>query len=82
MLFSNECSIEKGVGKERIWLFGYPNKKWDYNKVSEYAKGKQGTVIVWGAIGGTGTTNKRSELIIMERDEETKKNGYTAQSYL
>ena len=39
-------------------------------------------MIVWGAIGGTGTTNKRSELIIMERDEESKKNSYTAQSYL
>jgi len=38
--------------------------------------------MVWAAIGGTGTTRRRSELIIMERDAESKKNGYTATSYL
>ena len=38
--------------------------------------------MVWAAIGGSGTTNKRSELIIIERDKESKKNGYPSASYL
>jgi len=46
VLSSNECSIKKGVGKERTWSFGYPHEKGDYNKVSEYPKGKQGSVMV------------------------------------
>jgi len=79
VLFSDECSVKKGVGKEWTWSFGYPYEKWHYNKVSEYPKGKQGSVIVWGAIGGTA---KRSELIIIERDLESKRYSYTASSYM
>ena len=82
VLFSDECLVKKGVSKERTWSFGYPYEKQHLDKVSEYLKGKQGTVMVWAAIGGTGTTRRRSELIIMERNAESKKNGYTAASYL
>jgi len=82
VLFSDECSVEKGVGKERTWSFGYPHEKRHYDKVSEYPKGKQGSVMVWGAIGGSRTASKRSVLIVMERDSESKKNGYTSASYL
>ena len=32
--FSDECSVKKGVGKERTWSFGYPHGKWHYDKVS------------------------------------------------
>jgi len=38
--------------------------------------------MVWALIGGTGTTKKRSELIIMERDPESKCNSYSSYSYL
>jgi len=41
VLFSDECSVEKGVHKERTWSFGYPLEKWHSDKVSEYPKGKQ-----------------------------------------
>jgi len=51
-------------------------------QVLEYPKGKQGSIMVWAAIGGTGTIGRRSELIVMERDAESKKNGYTTTSYL
>jgi transposase len=39
-IFSDECSVEKGVGKERRWAFGYPAQKWDHDKIEEYPKGK------------------------------------------
>jgi hypothetical protein len=81
-LFSDECSVEKGVGKERTWSFGYPQEKWHHNKIDEYPKGKQGSVMIWAAIGGTGTAGRRSELIIMEHDPQSKRCGYTTVSYL
>jgi transposase len=81
-LFSDECSVEKGVGKELTWSFGYPQEKWHHNKVDEYPKGKQGSVMIWAVIGGTGTARRRSELIIMEHNPQSKRCGYTTMSYL
>ena len=79
VIFSDECSVEMGQGKKRQWAFGYPSEKYNYNKVSEYPKGKQGSVMVWCSIGGS---SRKSDLLIMERDENSRRNGYTAQSYL
>ena len=28
VLFLDECSVEKGVGKETTWSFGYPHEEW------------------------------------------------------
>jgi transposase len=79
VIFSDECSVEKGTGKSRVWSFGYPHQKWDYNKIEEYPKGKQGSVMVWAAIA---PTFGRSELIIMKRDERSLHQGYSATSYI
>ena len=38
--------------------------------------------MVWVSIGGSSTTDKRSELVIMERDPESKRNGYSAILYI
>jgi hypothetical protein len=46
VIFSDECSVEKGVGKQNTWSFGYPREKWDHNKVDQYPKGKQGSIMV------------------------------------
>jgi hypothetical protein len=81
-LFSDECSVKKGVGKERTWSFGYPREKWHYNKVDEYPKSKQGSVMIWAAIGGASTAGRRSELIIMEHNPQSKRYSYTTISYL
>ena len=32
-LFSDECPVEKGVGKKRLWAFGDPSQKWDVDKI-------------------------------------------------
>jgi len=38
--------------------------------------------MIWALIGGTGTTAKHSELIIMERDPKSKRNSYSVVSYM
>ena len=75
----DEYSTEKGVSKRQTWSFGYSHKKFDHNKVAEYPKGKQGSVMVWASVGGT---SGQSELIIMSRDEKSPRSGYTTASYL
>ena len=47
--------------------------------MNTYPKGKQGSVIVWAAIGGS---IGKTELIIMERDETSNRGGYSTKSYL
>lgn len=32
-IFSDECSVEKGSGKKRLWSFGYPSEKWNHDKI-------------------------------------------------
>lgn len=77
-LFSDECSVEKGQGKETQWAFGYPHEKWTKERVEPYPKGKQGSVMIWCMIGAT---LDDTELIVMERDPATLRGGYTARSY-
>jgi DDE superfamily endonuclease len=46
--------------------------------ICPYKKGKDISVIIWGAIYGDG----RSDIVIMDRDPDSKKLGYSANSYL
>jgi len=47
--------------------------------IALYAKGKQASVMVWAGFSGLmGTT----DLVIMERDKESPKGGYSAASYI
>jgi transposase len=41
--FSDECSVRRGSGADTEWSFGYPDEKFDHNKVTEVetACGKQ-----------------------------------------
>lgn len=70
--------MEYGKGKKQAWSFGYANEKLDLDKITTYKKGKGVIVMVWGAIGGEHT---RSELIVMERDEQSARGGFTGHSY-
>jgi transposase len=79
VIWSDECSVERGKGKKPMWVFRTPDQKWDSDKIQTYKKGKDLCVMVWAAFSIKGG---RSEIFIMERDEAAKKNGYTAQSYL
>jgi transposase len=46
--------------------------------ICPYKKSKDISVMIWGAIHGNG----RSDVVIMERDPDANKSGYTANSYL
>ena len=78
IIFSDECSVERGKGAQREWVFRSPSQKWDKDKVQTYKKGKDISIMVWRAIWKGG----RSDLVIMARDESSAGNGYTANSYL
>lgn len=79
VVWSDECSLERGSGKARKWVFRTPEQKWDHNMIQEYSKGKDLCQMVWGAFYGDGN---QSLLVIMRRDPEAKRNGYTAVSYM
>jgi transposase len=53
-------------------------EKWRKDYVHEIKKGKGVQVMVWAAIWG----ENRSDLIQLERDFDSKKNGYSSKSYL
>jgi hypothetical protein len=61
------------------WVFGTLSQKWDPVLVTIYKKGKDIRVMVWGVFWGDG---KRTPLFIMNRDFESKKHRYSAESYL
>ena len=77
-IWSDECSAERGKGKRREWVFRTPVQKWKKEMIQTYTKGKDISIMVWGAFWGGG----KSDLILMERDPEAKKGGYSANSYL
>jgi len=78
-IWSDECSAERGKGKKQVWVFGVPADKWKPDFVETYRKGKDLRVMVWACFWGHG---ERSPLYIMDRDFESKKHGYSANSYI
>ena len=79
VIWSDECSVERGSGKQRRWVFRTPQQKWDRNMVQPVKKGKDISVMIWAAFSGA---RGRSELVVMERDGESGGGGYSAESYL
>ncbi len=78
VIWTDECSVERGKGKNRVWVFRTPADKWNKEMVNAVPKGKGVSVMVWAAFWGAG----RSDLNKMERDSGSKKNGYSANSYI
>jgi hypothetical protein len=40
IMWSDECSLERGIGKQREWCFRTPDSKWDSKNVQTYTCGK------------------------------------------
>ena len=78
IMWSDECSVEKGSGKQREWVFRFPQEKWSKEMIQPFPKGKGVSVMVWAAFWGEG----RSDLYRLARDFEAKKMGYSANSYI
>lgn len=78
VVWSDECSVERGRGKQDEWVFRTSAQKWQRQMIQTYNTHKNMKVMVWGAFWDTG----RSNLYIMDRDFESAKHGYSAESYL
>ena len=46
--------------------------------IQPFKKGKDISIMIWGAIYGNG----RSDIVLLERDPDSEKSEYTANSYL
>lgn len=46
IIWSDECSVEKRSGKDRTWVFRFPNEKWSKNIIDPYPKRKGVTVMI------------------------------------
>ena len=68
VIWSDECSVEKGSGKQRAWVFRYPDEKWKKEMIQPVPKGKGVSVMVWAAFWGDG----RSDLYKLARDFASK----------
>jgi hypothetical protein len=77
-MWSDECSVERGRGKAQEWCFRTPAQKWQKEMIQTYTCGKDMKVMVYAAFWDTG----RTQLYIMDRDFESKKHGYSANSYV
>ena len=77
-MWSDECSVERGREKQTEWVFRTTNQKWNKEMIQTYNCYKNMKVIVWGCFQDTGCTG----LYIMDCDFESKKHGYSANSYL
>ena len=76
--WSKECSVERGRGKRDEWVFRNLPQKWDPEMVRTYGTSKNMKTMVWAMFWDNG----RSNLYIMDRDFESKKHRYSANSYL
>jgi hypothetical protein len=45
-IWSDECSVEKGKGKDTLWVFRRPEQIWDKEMIDAYDKGKGAIVMV------------------------------------
>jgi len=82
IIWSDECSAERGKGQSHEWCFGIPSQKYYRAFVQVYKKGGDIKVMVWACFWKEGNMIKRSNLYIMDRDFESKKHGYSARSYI
>lgn len=79
LLWSDECSVERGRGRSDLWRFRTPYQKWDKEMIEPFNKSKDLSQMVWASFSGYGG---RSKLVILARDFESKKHGYSAKSYI
>ena len=75
----DEYSVEQGTSKERAQVFRLPHKKQTKAMIQLKKKGKDVSVIVWGAFYRVG---EQSNLIRLARDPNSPRQGYSAVSYI
>ena len=64
--------------KKTTWVFCRPKERYQRDKVQPFKKGKDITIMIWGAVQGM----NKSSIDTMVRDDKLQKKGFTAKSYL
>jgi hypothetical protein len=81
--FSDECSVQKGAGHNTEWCFRCPWDKWKREMVTEVGNGRKPAHMVWASVWlDERGQPRRSKLIIMARDPDAPKGGYSTKSYI
>ncbi|KAI1518219.1 Transposase [Pyrenophora tritici-repentis] len=81
--FSDECLVQKGSGANQEWCFRFPWEKWKPEMILEYGTSRKPAQMVWASIWlDERGRARRSNLVIMERDSDAPRGGYSAQSYI
>ena len=78
IIWSEECSVERGSGKRRDWVFRTPDQRWHKDTIQPYKEGKGFSIMVWAAFW----SKERSDLYALDREFEAKKHGYSAKSHI
>ena len=79
IIFSDKCSVERSAGRKQEWFFGTQHEWFLPQNVTPKKPGKDLSIIVSSCFSGR---QGRSDLIVMERDPESRRNGYSARSYI
>jgi hypothetical protein len=79
VIWSDECSVERGKGKQTEWVFRASTQKWDKPMIQPIKKGKDYSIMIWAAFSGV---MGRSQLVVIDRDGDSKRGGYSSASYL
>lgn len=78
-IFSDECSIQNHPSNPTAYVWRMPSEKYRRDLVNLKTHVKPTiSIMLWGAIWKGG----RSPLIVMERDQQSKRKGYSAKSYI
>jgi transposase len=78
VIFSDECSIQRRSNSKDQWVFRFWSEAYRRDLVNLKPHVKDVSQMVWAGIWIGG----RTKLVIMERDSDSVRNGYTTQSYL
>jgi hypothetical protein len=77
VVWSDECSVERGKGLRREWVFRTPADKWKPFAIQPRSSSGCVSVMVWAAFSGI----RRSQLVVMEGDIMAKRGGVTGRVY-
>jgi transposase len=75
VIFSDECSYERGSGKNATWVFRTAKQKWDKEMIEPKKKKGGVAIMVWGGF----LYNACSSLILLTKEENSR--GYNAIAY-
>lgn len=78
MIFSDECSVQRGSNSPVQFVFRFQDEAFRQDLVNLESHGRDISQMIWGAIWIGG----RSELVVMERDQDAPRQGYSSVSYI